>query len=171
MSEPANPLLPLTRAEAISFLQLEMDLIERRFEKLDGLVAQLRGWLVTAVTAVVGLAVASRSLHVLALAFYPLAFFFGIELDWKRRAARVTSRYVYVRDAFTRGGDFGEYRPGDLTNHHLRPPGGARMTRNTRRELFWFYGAFLATLLALYALAAWGRLGEGWSGAGRLLPW
>ena len=69
--------MALTREERFEVLKVEMALLQSRFDKFDGLIFQMRGWLITIVASLLGAAMGLKKVQLTTLAAgIPVLFYF-----------------------------------------------------------------------------------------------
>lgn len=114
--------LDLTDDQRFDLLKLESELLQTRFDKYDGLIFQLRGWLMTIILAAAGAYVTLPD-HPRLILFVALAVVFSfwrIEYHWRTDWTKYVHRYKFIREALHRNIGLAQISPLDLTDHYRR---------------------------------------------------
>lgn len=113
----------ITWAERFEVLKIEMKLLQSRFDKFDGLVFQMRGWLITIVAGLLGAGMSLKKDQLTLLAAGAAVLFYFLESLWRQNWFKYVIRYRHIRDALHRGDSIKDLRPYDLTDFYGNRPG------------------------------------------------
>ncbi|HEV2416414.1 MAG TPA: hypothetical protein VGX94_01285 [Terriglobia bacterium] len=144
----------ITRAERFEVLKLEISLLQSRFDKFDGLIFQMRGWLITIVAGLLGAAISLKNGQLTFLAAGAAILFYFLETLWRQNWFKYVIRYRRIRDALHRGEGIRDLTPYDLTDFYGNRPGWySRLWNNLWSfERFLFCGSLALGSLVVHAL-------------------
>jgi hypothetical protein len=148
----------------------EMALLQSRFDKYDSQIYTARGWMVTLVSGIAGVALDRADPRLLLLAAVIVAAAAALEFEQRRQWAKYVHRYEHLRALLQNSSsDWKSVVPFDLTNYWARrgitrgdaAPDSTRdgeqppIEKKTKCRLVVFYLASFAVLIAFWVLLGW----------------
>lgn len=131
-----------------------MSLLQSRFDKFDGLIFQMRGWLITIVAGLLGAAISLKNGQLALLAVGAAVLFYFLETLWRQNWFKYVIRYRRIRDALHSGEWIKDLTPYDLSDFYGNPAGWeSRLWNNLWNfERFLFCGSLALGSLIVHAL-------------------
>jgi hypothetical protein len=143
----------LNREERLHLLEVEMQILQSRFDKYDNLIHQTRNWFNAILLALFGAALTTRHPYLIFVGMPIAVFFYLLELIWRIEYwHQYVVRYRHIRDTLNISAAIESISVYDLTNHYgWKPTLSAKLLDCVKNvEMVFFYGFWFAFAAVAY---------------------